>query len=195
MSTQSVIRPRQYGFAHYFPRVAMRILLTFGITSGVGYALFLSRFFSTPGFAIYTLLIGVIDVWYITRQISRRKPLISFEQVVGAESWKYADLHGRYGDVVRSVEDLLRSMCIAGSVGPYGIPGVLAGETKPTFWDWGSELLVLVESMDPTVTRVQVLSRPLLPSEMDLWNKKNKRLAEKVIEGLTASYTDVSMRP
>jgi hypothetical protein len=193
MSTQSEIRPRQYGFAHYFPRVVMRTLLTFGITSGVGYALFLSGFFSTPVFAISMLLIGVINLWDIPRQISRRKPLTSFQQVVGLENWKYADLHGRYDDVVSSVKDLLRSMCIAESVGPYGMPGVLAGETKPTFWGWGSELLVLVESLDPTVTRVQVLSRPLLPSAVDFG--KNKRLAEKVIEGLTTHYTDVSMRP
>ena len=194
MSTHSAIRPRQYGFVHYFPRVVMRTLLTFGIAYGIGYSAFWSQYFSIPYSVIFVLLFSIGEAWYISWLMSRSKLLTSFQQVVGAEYWKYADLHGRYDDVVGSVEDLLRSMCIAESVGPYGIPGMLAGETKPTFWDWGSELLVLVESMDPTVTRVQVLSRPLLSSALGL-AKKNKRLAEKVIERLTASYSDVSMRP
>ena len=194
MSTQSAIRPRQYGFAHYFHRVAMRTLLTVCIVYVIANTVFFWRHISVSSFLIYVLLLGVGLACQTSWLMSRRKPLTSFQQVVGAENWKYADLNGRYDNVVRSVEDLLRSMCIAGSVGPYGIPGMLAGETKAAFWNSGSEILVLVESMDPVVTRVQVLSRPLMPSEVDLW-KKNKQLAVKVIEGLTASYADVSMRP
>jgi hypothetical protein len=193
MSTQSDIQPRQYGFAHYFPRIVIRTLLTTCIAYVIVNALFFWRYISISSFVIYILLLGVGLAWQTSWLMSRRKPLTSFQQVVGAENWKYADLHGRYDDVVRSVEDLLRSMCIAGSVGPYGIPGVLVGETKATFWGWGSELLVLVESMDPIVTRVQVLSRHLLPSAVDFG--KNKRLTTAFIEGLTAHYTDVSMRP
>jgi hypothetical protein len=169
-------------------------LLAYGLVYGFGSAVFFWRYISVSSFVIYVLLLGVGLACQTSWLMSRRKPLTIFQQVVGAENWKYADLHGRYDDVVRSVEDLLRSMCIAGSVGPYGIPGVLAGETKPTFWSWGSELLVLVESMDPTVTRVQVLSRQLMPSAFD-FGKKNKRLAIQFIDGLSAHYTDVSMRP
>src|SRR6476646_1777169 len=167
MSTQSAIRPRQYGFAHYFPRVVIRNLLTTCIVYVIVNTVFFWRYVSISSFLLYILILRVGLACQTSWQISRRRPLTSFQQVVGAENWKYADLHGRYDDVVRSAEDLLRSMCLAGSVGPYGVPGVLAGETKPTFWSWGSEILVLVESMDPVVTRVQVFSRLLMPSAFD----------------------------
>jgi hypothetical protein len=84
-------------------------------------------------------------------------------------------------------------MCAKGSVREYGIPGVLAGETKDSFWNsnWGSELLVQLERMDPTVTRVQVLSIPLVPNGFELG--VNKRLTETFIERLRQRYIDVSM--
>ena len=186
MNAMSDIRPRQYGPGHYFPGM-VKITVLYGILLGVVW----SRILPIVPSVIIALLFSIGEAWFISWLASRRKPVTIFEQVVGAKSWKYADLSGQYDDVVRSVEDMLRSMCTARSVEAYGIPGVLAGETKPNFWTWCVELLVLVERMDPAVTRVQVLSRPLVPTNVFDFGA-NKRLAARFIDGMRCRYADLS---
>jgi hypothetical protein len=141
-------------------------------------------------FGILALIFGLGAAWYVSWLASRRKVIANFQQVIGSSYWKYADLTAPYDEVARSVTALLQSMCKAGSVGEYGLPGVLAGETKPALGTYGSEILVQLERLDPTVTRVQVFSRLLLDSPVDFG--RNKSLTARFIDGLRSHYPSLS---
>jgi hypothetical protein len=183
------MKPKQYNARHYFPGMARIAVPVLGIVFGIVWSLSLSV---VPGVTL-ALLYSLGMAWSLSWLASRRKPIASFQEVIGSGAWRYADLSGQYEEVARSVEDLLRTMCTAGSVGEYGIPGMLVGEIKATFWTWGSELLGLVERLDPAVTRVQVLSRPLVPMNVFDFGA-NKRLAARFINGMRRRYADLSIR-
>lgn len=136
---------------------------------------------------ILTLLFCIVEVGFLSWMASHRRAITDFRTVVGASAWKYADLSGQYEDVFRAARGVLETLCSPGSVGEYGIPGTLVGETRATLLTWGSEILVLIERLDPGVTRVQVLSRPVVPVNFIDFGS-NKRLVATFLDRLLPGF-------
>jgi hypothetical protein len=129
----------------------------------------------------------LVEIGYLSWMASHRRPITDFQRIIGIHAWKYADLSGKYEDVLSTSRGVLERLCVPGSVGEYGIPGTLVGETRATLLTWGSEILVLVERLDPGVTRVQVLSRPVVPVNFIDFGA-NKRLVAAFLDKLLPGF-------
>ncbi|MEO8289086.1 MAG: hypothetical protein ABI670_21965 [Chloroflexota bacterium] len=183
---------QRYGPRHYFPNFIRVALPVFGIMGGLILSLPLAAMLGVVwgpviGFGLgilYALGMAMFFGWLA----SMRKLLTSFQDAKGLHSWSYLDVTGSYNELYRLCAESLAAICMQDSVREYGRAGLLVGETKCNLISWGSEVFLLVEYLGPNATRVQVFSRPLIPTNFIDFGS-NKRIVSDLAGKLSAHYT------
>ena len=143
-----------------------------------------------PGIAI-TALYWAGMTWMLAWMASRRRVLARPQDAKGLHGWRYLDLAAPYSVVFSGCADILRAFCKTEPTVQDFAKGLSFGETRPSIWSWGSEISLWIEPLGETYTRVQVLSRPLVPINVADFGA-NERNFNRVVEMLRKRFTVVA---
>jgi hypothetical protein len=122
---------------------------------------------------------------------SWRRPLVRPQNAPGLRKWRYLDFAAPYQVVFNACADIMHAFCKTEPVVRDFQSGVLSGETRPSIWSWGSEISLWVEALGESHTRVQVLSRPIVPTNVADFGA-NERNFNRVVEMLRIRLTVVA---
>jgi hypothetical protein len=160
-----------------------------------------------PESLVLVLVAGVLPwlliSWYMAWLASQRKPLVRLEDATGLLSWRYVDLAAPCNAVFDGCLDALRSLWDIEPTAQDRAGGVIVGEIPP-MWTTdllttGTEVNLRVECLGDSLTSVQVLCRPLIPSTEDNMlvdfgvNRRNlNKAADTTIDALKARFPVVA---
>ncbi|HEX8600371.1 MAG TPA: hypothetical protein VF952_17865 [Chloroflexia bacterium] len=135
-------------------------------------------------------LYGAGFTWLLAWIASRRRALARPQEAKGLCHWRYLDLAAPYPAALRACADILRSICKTETTQDPA-RGVLVAETRANLQSWGSEISFWIDSLDQNYTRVQVLSRPVVPiNRFDFG--ANQRHVNRAIEMLRTRFSVIA---
>jgi hypothetical protein len=138
------------------------------------------------GFVFGTLYAAGM-AWFLAWTASRRSVLAHPQEAKGLYRWRYVDLAAPYQAVFDACDDTLRALPRAEPTLQDPSRGFLIAETRASLLSWGSEISLWVEALGETYTRVQVLSRPVIPSNIFDFGA-NERNVNRVVEVLRTRF-------
>ena len=182
-------RVRRYFFS--FLPMAMALGLPIAIMLVVGFTFALRSPAALPlGVAAGTLY-GAGIAWMLAWMASRRRVLSRPQEAKGLCYWRYLDLEAPCAPVFTACADALRAICKGAPILEDPARGVLISETRPNLLTWGCEVSFWIEARSQTRTRVQVLSRPVVPINVSEFGA-NLRIVNRAAEMLRTRFTVIA---
>ncbi|HEY0070020.1 MAG TPA: hypothetical protein VGE04_08650 [Chloroflexia bacterium] len=182
-------RARRYFFA-FLPFVAL-----IALPLGFGCAIGTTREFGAPLGLLLAFLAAALYAGgfagFLTWLASRRRVLARPQEVRGLHALRYLDLAAPQPIVFSECAGILRSVCKASPVMQDLAKGLLSCELRPNFWTWGTEISLWVEPLGDAYTRVQLLSRPIVPTNVIDFGA-SRRNVNLVVEMLRGRFTVVA---